>query len=113
MQHRVRDLLIRQRTQAINALRSHLAELGIVAAQSYYSLKTLLSIVAYESDALYPKIAALVCQRSLIKSPPASPRLAQSRSSFSLIFARFRQQAALDYSRHQHHCRYRLFLVFS
>ena len=33
MQHRVRDLLIRQRTQAINALRSHLAELGIVAAQ--------------------------------------------------------------------------------
>jgi hypothetical protein len=28
MQHRVRDLLIRQRTQAINALRSHLAELG-------------------------------------------------------------------------------------
>src|SRR5262252_7556746 len=28
MQHRVRDLLIGQRTQAINALRSHLAELG-------------------------------------------------------------------------------------
>jgi transposase len=28
MQHRVRDLLIRQRTQAINALRSHLGELG-------------------------------------------------------------------------------------
>ena len=35
MQHRVRDLLIRQRTQAINALRAHLAELGIVAAQGY------------------------------------------------------------------------------
>src|SRR5438477_11461457 len=33
MQHRTRDVLIRQRTQIINALRAHLAELGIVAAQ--------------------------------------------------------------------------------
>ena len=33
MQHRTRDLLLRQRTQVINALRAHLAELGIVAAQ--------------------------------------------------------------------------------
>jgi hypothetical protein len=33
MQHRTRDLLMRQRTQLINALRAHLAELGIVAAQ--------------------------------------------------------------------------------
>src|SRR5204863_1368172 len=29
MQHRTRDLLMRQRTQSINALRAHLAELGI------------------------------------------------------------------------------------
>ena len=29
--HRARDLLMRQRTQLINALRAHLAELGIVA----------------------------------------------------------------------------------
>ena len=33
MQHRTRDLLMRQRTQVINALRAHLAELGIVAAK--------------------------------------------------------------------------------
>ena len=33
MQHRTRDLLMRQRTQLINALRGHLAEFGIVAAQ--------------------------------------------------------------------------------
>jgi Transposase len=33
MQHRTRDVLIRQRTQIINALRAHLAELGLVAAQ--------------------------------------------------------------------------------
>src|SRR5476649_2569097 len=29
MQHRARDLLMRQRTQLINALRAHLAELGV------------------------------------------------------------------------------------
>src|SRR6266540_4141295 len=33
MQHRTRDLLLRQQTQVINALRGHLAELGILAAQ--------------------------------------------------------------------------------
>jgi len=32
MQHRTRDLLLRQRTQTINALRAHLVELGITAA---------------------------------------------------------------------------------
>ncbi len=31
--HRARDLLIRQRPQLTNALRAHLAELGIVAEQ--------------------------------------------------------------------------------
>ena len=33
MQHRARDLLMRQRTQTINAMRAHMAELGIAAAQ--------------------------------------------------------------------------------
>src|SRR6516164_6954381 len=32
MQHRARDLLLRQQTQVINAMRAHLAELGVVAA---------------------------------------------------------------------------------
>src|SRR6201984_1921742 len=46
MQHRTRDLLMRQRTQAINALRAHMAELGIVAAQGRAGLKTLLGVRA-------------------------------------------------------------------
>jgi transposase len=50
MQHRVRDQLMRQRTQLINALRSHMAELGIVAAQGREGLKELLTIVANASD---------------------------------------------------------------
>ncbi len=38
---RTRDLLVRQRTQLINALRGHLAEHGIVAPQGPAHLKTL------------------------------------------------------------------------
>jgi transposase len=45
MQHRTRDLLLRQRTQTINALRAHMAELGIVAAQGQEGLKQLLTVV--------------------------------------------------------------------
>ena len=54
MQHRTRDLLLRQRTQVINALRAHLAELGIVAAQGREGLKELLAIIADEGDARLP-----------------------------------------------------------
>src|SRR5690348_16919219 len=50
MQHRTRDLLLRQQTQVINALRAHLAELGIVAAQGREGLKKLLAIIADEKD---------------------------------------------------------------
>src|SRR6188474_1198940 len=48
MLHRTRDLLMRQRTQVINALRAHLAELGITSAQGREGLKVLLKIVADE-----------------------------------------------------------------
>ena len=44
MLHRTRDLLMRQRTQVINALRAHMAELGIVAAQGREGIKELLKI---------------------------------------------------------------------
>src|ERR1700688_2415104 len=54
MLHRVRDLLMRQRTQVINALRAHLAELGIVAAQGREGIKELLKIIASEEDARLP-----------------------------------------------------------
>src|ERR1700704_1752524 len=54
MQHRTRDLLMRQRTQLINALRAHLAELGIVAAKGDSGVKELLAIVADDGDERLP-----------------------------------------------------------
>jgi transposase len=54
MLHRTRDLLMRQRTQVINALRAHLAEVGIAAAQRHEGLKELLRIIANDDDERLP-----------------------------------------------------------
>ena len=40
--HRARDLLVRQRTQVINALRGHLAEFGLIEAQGPSHVRRLL-----------------------------------------------------------------------
>ena len=50
MLHRTRDLLIRQRTQLINALRAHLAEFGLVAATGREGLAQLAAIITDESN---------------------------------------------------------------
>lgn len=42
MQHKTRDLRVRQRTALINALRGHLAEFGIVTSQGRFGLKAAL-----------------------------------------------------------------------
>jgi transposase len=43
MLHRSRDLLIRQRTALVNALRGHFAELGIVVGQGIWNISKLVS----------------------------------------------------------------------
>jgi transposase len=50
MLHRTRDLLIRQRTQLINALRAHLAEFGLVAEKGREGLAELSPIIADEMN---------------------------------------------------------------
>ena len=62
MLHRTRDLLIRQRTQLINALRAHLAELGLVAAKGYEGLQKLVTAVTESSDERLPSHARFACQ---------------------------------------------------
>lgn len=70
MLHRARDLLVRQRTQLINALRAHLAELGLVAATGVDGVKALVAMVTDEANsqqlpvpmrlALQPLVAQLM-----------------------------------------------------
>ena len=45
MLHRTRDLLVRQRTQLINAMRAHLAELGLVAPRGGAGLQALIVVL--------------------------------------------------------------------
>jgi transposase len=48
MLHRARDLLVRQRTQLINAIRGHLAEFGLIEAQGPWNVPRLLACLAAE-----------------------------------------------------------------
>ncbi len=45
LMHRGRELLVRQRTMLANALRGHLAEFGLIAAQGLHKLVELIAIV--------------------------------------------------------------------
>jgi transposase len=73
MLHRARLMLTRQRTQLGNAIRAHLAELGIVAPIGRKGLARLLAIVADESDARLPAdtrscLAMLAAQLQLVNA---------------------------------------------
>jgi transposase len=57
MLHRVRELLIRQRTMLVNALRGHLAEFGIVTRQGSAGVGMLIALVEDEEHGLFPKLA--------------------------------------------------------
>ena len=62
MLHRTRDLLVRQRTQLINALRAHLAELGLVAAKGREGVHQLITVVTECGEEQLPSNARFACQ---------------------------------------------------
>lgn len=55
--HSVRDLLVRQRTMLVNAVRGHLAEFGIVAQQGIHKVQELTAVIADETDRRIPSSA--------------------------------------------------------
>lgn len=62
---KTRDLLVRQRSQAINALRSHLSELGIVTGLGVGKVALLIEIVRDRSDTRLPKaVRPALCELS-------------------------------------------------
>jgi len=56
---KARDLLVRQRTQTINALRGHLTELGITVSRGVGKVDDLAAIVRDEDDARLPPLARI------------------------------------------------------
>ena len=66
MLHRTRNLLVRQRTMLINAIRAHMAEFGIVAPGGVPQVKKLLKIIADTGDDRLPPITR-TCLESLAR----------------------------------------------
>jgi transposase len=60
MMHRARDLLVRQRTMLVNALRGHLAEFGLVGAQGLHKVAALVTIIRNGTDERIPEGARQV-----------------------------------------------------
>jgi|SRR5262245_17628228 len=56
MLHRSRQLLVRQRTMLSNAIRGHMAELGIISAKGRHGTAELLEIITKEDDRI-PTVA--------------------------------------------------------
>jgi len=59
MLHRARELLVRQKTMLINALRGHCGEFGIVVAQGASRVAELIAIIEDQED---DRIPALACE---------------------------------------------------
>jgi transposase len=62
MLHRERDQLIGQRTATINAIRGHMAEFGVVAAQHGAGMRQLLAVLGEVEDDRIPPLAREVLQ---------------------------------------------------
>jgi transposase len=59
MLHRARNLLVRQRTMLVNALRAHMAEFGIIAPQGLRNVEDLVGELAHEQERL-PELARAI-----------------------------------------------------
>ena len=70
MLHRTRELLVRQRTMLVNALRGHCGEFGIVAAQGLSRAGDLIKRIEDPADTALPDLArqALQCLTSQIRA---------------------------------------------
>ena len=62
MLHKVRELFVRQRTMLINALRGHLAEFGIIAAQGPAGVKNVI-VQFHAEQASLPELARSALRR--------------------------------------------------
>jgi transposase len=75
--HRSRELLVKQRTMLINALRCHLAEFGIVAAQKRTGLAQLVAIVRSGADGGLPPMACRALETLIVQMEQAQVEIAQ------------------------------------
>ena len=76
LMHRARELLIRQRTQLINAVRGHLAEFGLVVARGPWNVPRLLA--SMDEDQRVPEATRQVIQLLAAQLDDVGRRIARS-----------------------------------
>jgi transposase len=76
MLHRTRDLLVRQRTMLICALRSHLAEFGVVAGQGKGNFAKLMARLESEAGAALPELARAALRSIAAQIADAAAKIA-------------------------------------
>ncbi len=87
MLFKTRDLLVRQRTQLINALRGHLAEYGIVAPRAKVNLRRLEKALS-EADNGLPALVAEIGQTYLDQIAGLTERIASLEARLHVEAAR-------------------------
>lgn len=75
--HKSRDLLVKQRTMLVNALRCHLAEFGIIAAQKRTGVAQLVAIVRGGADDGVPTMALRALEPLILQMEQAQAAIAQ------------------------------------
>ena len=83
MLHKARELLLRQQSMLVNALRAHMAELGIVVPQGYFRFKDILAIIDDDADETIPALA-----RTALK--PLAMQLRANREAAAALEAEIR-----------------------
>ena len=95
MLHRARNLLVRQRTMLVNALRAHMAEFGIIAPQGLRNVEDLVGELAHEQERL-PELARAILRMVVDQLRGAPGEVAPGEQA---------QPIAGDDPRHRHHGR--------
>ena len=93
MLHRSRQLLVRQRTMLSNAIRGHLAELGIISAKGRNGTGELLQVIANVEDDRIP-LAARFCLEVLARQYMASLRSRYHRQAHPCLASLVRRKPA-------------------
>jgi transposase len=91
MLHRARNLLVRQRTMLVNALRAHMAEFGITAAQGLAHVEDLVAVIDNEQSPL-PELA-----RSILRMVVAQLKDTMARTrEIELQLAKWHRQSKVS-----------------
>jgi transposase len=94
MLHKDRELLVKQRTMSVNALRGHLAEFGIVVAKGIENVDPLLALA--RDDAVLPEVAAQAVELAASRLSDLDQAIAATEKAISSASAENANSRLLD-----------------